>query len=50
MTNLVEVVADTGWVIADGATATNYFKLGLETNYPPELWNIERSDDVAGLN
>jgi S-methylmethionine-dependent homocysteine/selenocysteine methylase len=50
MTTLDELVAETGWVIADGATGTNYFKLGLETGYPPELWNIERPDDVAGLH
>ena len=50
MTTLDELVAEKGWVIADGATGTNYFKLGLETGYPPELWNIERPDDVAGLH
>ena len=50
MTTLDELVAETGWVIADGATGTNYFKLGLETGYPPELWNVERPDDVAGLH
>ena len=50
MTTLDELVAEQGWVIADGATGTNYFKLGLETGYPPELWNIERPDDVAGLH
>ena len=50
MTTLEELVAEKGWVIADGATGTNYFKLGLETGYPPELWNIERPDDVAGLH
>ena len=31
MTTLDELVAEKGWVIADGATGTNYFKLGLET-------------------
>ena len=50
MTTLDELMAEKGWVIADGATGTNYFKLGLETGYPPELWNIERPDDVAGLH
>ena len=50
MTTIHELVSDQGWLIADGATGTNYFKLGLETGYPPELWNIERPDDVAGLH
>ena len=43
-------MAEKGWVIADGATGTNLFKLGLETGHPPEPWNIERPDDVAGLH
>ena len=25
----------------DGATGTNLFEKGLQTGYPPELWNVE---------
>ena len=36
--------------MADGATGTNLFGRGLETGYPPELWNVERPDDVLWLH
>jgi len=39
-----------GYVLADGATGTNYFMLGLETGYPPELWSLEKPEHVAGLH
>ena len=50
MNILNETLAETGWVLADGATGTNYFKAGLETGYPPELWNVERPDEVSALH
>ena len=37
-------------LLADGATGTNYFQLGLAAGEPPEFWNVERSDIVAGLH
>ncbi len=39
-----------GYILADGATGTNYFMLGLETGYPPELWSLEKPELVAGLH
>ena len=30
------------YLIADGATATNLFELGLESGDPPELWNVDK--------
>jgi 5-methyltetrahydrofolate--homocysteine methyltransferase len=39
-----------GWCVADGATGTNLFNRGLETGYPPELWSVERPDDVLWLH
>ena len=50
MTKLNTAIAETGWVLADGATGTNYFKQGLETGYPPELWNVERPEEVGALH
>ena len=50
MTTLNTLLAETGWIVADGATGTNYFKQGLETGYPPELWNVEKPDEVATLH
>ena len=48
MTTLNTLLAETGWIVADGATGTNYFKQGLETGYPPERWNVEKPDGGAG--
>ena len=39
-----------GWCVADGATGTNLFNRGLQTGYPPELWSVERPDDVLWLH
>ena len=38
------------WLLADGATGTNYFSLGLETGDPPELWNVDFPDRVSGVH
>ena len=35
------------YLVADGATGTNFFAMGLESGYPPELWNIEKPENVA---
>ena len=50
MPSLENLLETTGWVLADGATGTNFFKRGLETGYPPELWNVERPDEVTALH
>ena len=47
---LDEILAEKGFLLADGATGTNLFIRGLETGYPPELWNVERPDDIVGLH
>jgi len=43
-------IAEKGVILADGATGTNLFRRGLETGYPPELWNVERPDDIIALH
>ena len=53
MTNdnlLTKILSEKEWLLADGAIGTNFFKRGLETGYPPELWNVERPDDVLWLH
>ncbi|MCE2516505.1 MAG: betaine--homocysteine S-methyltransferase [Alphaproteobacteria bacterium] len=45
-----ELLDEKSCLLADGATGTNYFNLGLETGYPPELWNVEEPDHVLGLH
>ena len=37
-------------LLADGATGTNYFDMGLDPGEPPELWNIEQPDKVRQLH
>jgi 5-methyltetrahydrofolate--homocysteine methyltransferase len=37
-------------VLADGATGTNYFAMGLEAGEPPELWNAEHPERVRELH
>ena len=47
---LHSILETTGWVLADGGTGTNLFRAGLETGYPPELWNVERPEDITALH
>lgn len=43
---LTRLVAERGWLLADGATGTNMFARGLAHGDAPELWNIHRSEMV----
>ena len=45
-----QIFATRDWLLADGATGTNLFHAGLETGYPPELWNVEYPDRVTTLH
>ena len=47
---LAELLAAKGVLLADGATGTNYFRMGLEAGEPPELWNVEHPDRVQQLH
>lgn len=37
-------------LLADGATGTNYFDMGLTAGDPPEMWNVDHPDRVASLH
>ncbi|MEX2520952.1 MAG: betaine--homocysteine S-methyltransferase, partial [Paracoccaceae bacterium] len=37
------------WLMADGATGTNLFAMGLEAGEPPELWNVDKPDKIRAL-
>ena len=51
MTNpIAEIIAQQGWCVADGATGSNFFGRGLEAGYPPDLWCVERPEDVLWLH
>jgi 5-methyltetrahydrofolate--homocysteine methyltransferase len=37
-------------ILADGATGTNYFGMGLGPGEPPELWNVDHPERVRTLH
>ncbi|MDP3962004.1 MAG: homocysteine S-methyltransferase family protein, partial [Pseudorhodobacter sp.] len=50
MTNaLSRLLATHEWLMADGATGTNLFNMGLESGEAPEFWNRDRPDDIRAL-
>jgi len=49
-TSFADLCASRDWLLADGATGTNFFRSGLETGYPPELWNVEHPERVSALH
>ena len=46
---LSQLLADRDWLMADGATGTNLFNMGLPSDVAPELWNADRPDAVRRL-
>ena len=46
---LSRMLADRDWLMADGATGTNLFNMGLSSGEPPELWNVDRPDNIRAL-
>ncbi|SEB68965.1 betaine--homocysteine S-methyltransferase [Rhodobacter sp. 24-YEA-8] len=46
---LSQLLAERDWLMADGATGTNLFNMGLESGEPPELWNVDRPDNIRTL-
>jgi methionine synthase I (cobalamin-dependent) len=45
-----DIIRDKGWCVTDGATGSNFFGRGLEAGYPPELWCVERPEEVLWLH
>ena len=37
------------WLMADGATGTNLFNMGLSSGEPPEFWNVEKPENIRKL-
>jgi 5-methyltetrahydrofolate--homocysteine methyltransferase len=50
MDSLARLLADKGSVLADGAMGTSLFARGLESGGSPELWNVERPDQVRAVH
>ena len=45
-----QLLLEREWLLADGATGTNYFSMGLQSGDAPELWNIDHPDRVSLLH
>ena len=50
MNNFIKMLQDKSHILADGATGTNLFGMGLETGDPPEPWNIDHKDRIRSLH
>jgi methionine synthase I (cobalamin-dependent) len=48
--SFTEALKTSPWLLADGATGTNYFQMGLESGDAPELWNFHHTDRVRRLH
>ena len=46
---LSRMLASRDWILADGATGTNLFNMGLSSGEPPELWNVDQPGNVRTL-
>ena len=50
MTNLLtQMLNDKGALLADGATGTNLFNMGLMAGDAPEIWNAEKPENIKAL-
>lgn len=50
MTNaLTRLMARRDWILADGATGTNLFNMGLQSGDAPEIWNDTHPDRITQL-
>jgi 5-methyltetrahydrofolate--homocysteine methyltransferase len=47
--SLYTLLEQRSYLLADGATGTNMFAMGLQTGDAPELWNVEFPDRVESL-
>jgi 5-methyltetrahydrofolate--homocysteine methyltransferase len=46
---LETLLSDRDWLLADGATGTNLFNMGLASGDAPELWNVEAPEKIRAL-
>ncbi|WP_050603458.1 betaine--homocysteine S-methyltransferase [Ruegeria sp. 6PALISEP08] len=50
MTNALSKLMDTNdAILADGATGTNLFNMGLQSGDAPELWNVDAPEKIKAL-
>lgn len=48
--SFTEALSTRPWLLADGATGTNYFQMGLVSGDAPEMWNEEHPERVRDLH
>jgi methionine synthase I (cobalamin-dependent) len=48
--SFTEALDSRPWLLADGATGTNYFNMGLVSGDAPEMWNFEHPERVRKLH
>ncbi|MGB3178213.1 MAG: betaine--homocysteine S-methyltransferase [Albidovulum sp.] len=48
-TALSDLLKTREWLLADGATGTNLFNMGLTAGEAPELWNVDQPDNIRTL-
>ncbi|MFC7704093.1 betaine--homocysteine S-methyltransferase [Plastorhodobacter daqingensis] len=46
---LSRLLCERSWLLADGATGTTLFNMGLPAGAAPELWNVTAPDQIRGL-
>jgi 5-methyltetrahydrofolate--homocysteine methyltransferase len=46
---LSALLTERDWIMADGATGTTLFNMGLQSGDAPELWNVDHPDRIATL-
>ena len=46
---LTDMLAERDWILADGATGTNLFNMGLSSGDSPEFWNVDKPDNIRAL-
>ncbi len=46
---LTRLLTERDWLMADGATGTTLFNMGLQSGDAPELWNVEHPEKITAL-
>ncbi|WP_298491480.1 betaine--homocysteine S-methyltransferase [uncultured Maritimibacter sp.] len=46
---LAKLLSENDWLMADGATGTTLFNMGLTSGDAPEMWNVEYPDRIRAL-
>ncbi|WP_412507897.1 betaine--homocysteine S-methyltransferase [Roseovarius sp. SYSU LYC5161] len=47
---LSRLLAQRDWLLADGATGTTLFNMGLQSGDAPEFWNLDHPDRIRALS